>query len=176
MSPQNFSIPFLKIPIKENFHPDGTLGLPKINFDPKSLAFGGALVIVTSLLASVFSKGITVQNHRYSRQDEYYIPDGLTDIANIILSNGQRCPARLACWAGRTANIRNLNAWKKITRNKLLSSMFNTTDVEYAYRVGRNGGDCGTFRPCPLNDYQFTQIIDNISSYKNTFIPSNADK
>ncbi|XP_013170485.1 PREDICTED: uncharacterized protein LOC106119904 [Papilio xuthus] len=149
-------------------------GLPKINFDPKSLAFGGAMVIVTSLLASVFSKGITVPNHRYSRQDDYNMPDGFIDVANIIISNGQSCPARLACWAGRTANIRNLNTWKKITRNQLLSSMFNTTSVEDAYRAGRTGGDCNTFRPCPLNEYQLTQIIDNISSYRNTFI-SNID-
>ncbi|KPJ13945.1 hypothetical protein RR48_03041 [Papilio machaon] len=103
------------------------------------------------------------------KQDEYYIPDGLTDIANIILSNGQRCPARLACWAGRTANIRNLNAWKKITRNKLLSSMFNTTDVEYAYRVGRNGGDCGTFRPSPLiSTNPILRDIDNDKIHNNS--------
>ncbi|KPI92178.1 hypothetical protein RR46_13399 [Papilio xuthus] len=102
------------------------------------------------------------------------MPDGFIDVANIIISNGQSCPARLACWAGRTANIRNLNTWKKITRNQLLSSMFNTTSVEDAYRAGRTGGDCNTFRPCPLNEYQLTQIIDNISSYRNTFI-SNID-
>ncbi|CAG5005108.1 unnamed protein product [Parnassius apollo] len=69
----DFSVPFLKIPLNKNTHSGfglNHLGAPILTFDPTSLAFGGILVLVTSFLASAFTKDFApMQNHRrYGRR------------------------------------------------------------------------------------------------------------
>ncbi|CAG5005119.1 unnamed protein product [Parnassius apollo] len=96
--------------------------------------------------------------------------DTFLEISQIVMSNCQNCPSRIACWMSRNSDRESLKTWKQITRNELLATMLNTTAVENAFNFGRNGGDCEFFRPCPLGAEQFSQIISNSPKLSKTVL------
>ncbi|CAK1583851.1 unnamed protein product [Parnassius mnemosyne] len=91
--------------------------------------------------------------------------DAFLEISKILMSNSQNCPSRIACWISRNSDSESLKIWKEMARNKLLATMLNTTAVENAFIFGRNGGDCETFRPCPLGAAQLSHFISNSSMF-----------
>ncbi|XP_023938840.2 uncharacterized protein LOC112046451 [Bicyclus anynana] len=170
----DFSIPFLKIPIKKTLNAVGQFGFPgigwpKINIDPSALILGGFLIVTTSIFAPLLHKATTLHHlDRSSRKAFENETDPNLYIAEKLLSKSRGCPERIACWSTqRTKNPEVIKALKHIMRNKLLSSMVNTTALEIATAKGRSGQNCELYIPCPIEEKNLPKIIDSLTVLTN---------
>ncbi|XP_053613386.1 uncharacterized protein LOC128676940 [Plodia interpunctella] len=174
-----FSIPFLSIPVKKTMDSGfglQSLGLPTVNLNPGALALGGAVVLGTTFVIPLLLKKFANQypERRYSKMlnNAEFDADLLLGFVNELLDSHSvhGCSLRVACWSGQSAHYGDfMKLWDQVTSNKIISTMVNTTAVEDAMIQGRNGHDCLTFTPCPLQKNHLPQIMKNISLLTKTF-------
>ncbi|XP_045776298.1 uncharacterized protein LOC123874819 [Maniola jurtina] len=170
----DFSIPFLKIPIRKTIDAVAQFGFPGIsvpiiNLNPVALMLGGLLILSTSIFAPLLNKATSW--HHYDRSSRIALEndtDSTMFITEKLLSNSRGCPERIACWSSqRSKNPEVMNTLKQIMRNRLLSSMVNTTALEIATTKGRSGQNCELYNPCPIDENTFPKILNSFTILTN---------
>ncbi|XP_045502851.1 uncharacterized protein LOC123699851 [Colias croceus] len=170
----DFSLPFLKIPVKSPVDP-GTpyahhgLDFPKINVNLSSLFVGGLILFITTVISPLLSKthGINPwdRSSRVSDNEADYNP--LLDFSHEMLIKNRGCLERIACTSSQHLHdINSLRSMKLIMRNNLLSSILNTTALEEAADHGLQGSDCDKFGPCSLGAEDFIRVLNNLAGIK----------
>ncbi|XP_041969596.1 uncharacterized protein LOC121726344 [Aricia agestis] len=169
----DFSIPFIKIPLKKfdaftQFDLEG-LSFPKINVNPSGLAISGFLLIVTSLLAPIFNNAFLGWLPDRRSRDAGLDTQFPMEVTEKILKNSRGCPQRFACWLSQKSNrSESLDTWNGLLRNELLSQIFNTTRLVRATARGLKGLNCEAYSPCPINNEALPQLISSFNILKNS--------
>ncbi|XP_064073964.1 uncharacterized protein LOC135193827 [Vanessa tameamea] len=171
----DFSIPFIKIPLKKTFNAVAEFGIPgfslsKININPIALVLGGIIIIFISFVAPFVNK-VSDWHHleRSSRNDDDINDFHTFFITDQLVAHSRACPERVACWAGRrNKNTGNMKTWKHIMSNKLLSTMVNTTALQEATLRGIKGQDCDSYSPCPIDEKSLPKLMKNFAVLTNS--------
>ncbi|XP_050354416.1 uncharacterized protein LOC126776159 [Nymphalis io] len=171
----DFSIPFIKIPLKKTFNAVAEFGIPgislsKININPIALVLGGMIIIFTSLVVPFVSKAFDWHHlERSSRNDDDINNFQTFYLTEQLVAHSRACPERVACWAGRrNKNAEHMQTWKHIMSNKLLSTMVNTTALKEATMRGIKGHDCDSYTPCPIDEKALPKLMKNFEFLTNS--------
>ncbi|XP_046971587.1 uncharacterized protein LOC124538544 [Vanessa cardui] len=130
----------------------------------------GIIVIFTSFVAPFVSKVFDWHHlERSSRSDDDTNDYHTFFIADQLVAHSRACPERVACWAGRrNKNTENMQTWKHIMSNKLLSTMVNTTALKEATLRGIKGQDCDSYSPCPIDEKTLPKLMKNFAVLTNS--------
>ncbi|XP_072929724.1 uncharacterized protein [Epargyreus clarus] len=172
----DFTVPFVSIPFKKTI--DSVFGglpglaLPKVNINPSALAFGATMILATSVLLPLFNKGLgSYDTDRYYRvlDSENHETNIFSELSSQFLSVSRGCPLRIACWISqRSNNGESGGTVEQIIRNKLISSIMNSTAIEEAIRNGRKGYDCSSYEPCPIREEHLPGLMKNFAILSNS--------